>query len=184
MVLQGGPLAHRLPAEISSQPPVGQAVQEALQGRGQGLRGRTGRGGARLSRTQGDVWEEVAFLVVRPREPKHLAGTEDPGIAQQNRGRPEAAPWPRRVLAWLRCPKLSWAWGSHQRAGAFAPILSRWHRGGGSTHGARPAPGGHHCGQCCSRLRCPIGAPHPLHLHCQQGQTSRCTAQGRALYLL
>lgn len=54
-VLQGGPRAHCLPAEISSQPPVGQAVQEALQGRGQGLRGRTGQGGAGLSSTQGDV---------------------------------------------------------------------------------------------------------------------------------
>lgn len=54
-VLQGGPRAHCLPAEISSQPPVGQAVQEALQGRGQGLQGRTGQGGAGLSSTQGNV---------------------------------------------------------------------------------------------------------------------------------
>lgn len=97
-VLQGGPRAHCLPAEISSQPAVGQAVQEALQGRAQGLRGRRGWG-----------------------------------------GRGSAA----------------------RRAGAFALSPSWWHQGGGSTHGARPAPGGHHCGPSPSSLsQLPAVLPH------------------------
>lgn len=76
-MLQGGSLAHCLLTEVLPQPPVDQTVQEALEGDGQGLREREGRGKRCLYLPLG---HPVLQECCKPHRPLH-AGEEPPGIS-------------------------------------------------------------------------------------------------------
>lgn len=71
--------------------------------------------------------------------------------------------------------KLSWALGGHQQARAFVLCPSQWHQGGWQHPWSSPCPGGASL-QPLSQLpaaapgcAAPLGPPHPLRLHHQQG---------------